>query len=80
MVRSLANCLSKPFRDASKILQKALLGSDGGEEMWRYCVSDTSEVLGFALGAMFVKEVFLGESKVMVGNFTAKSCQNLWLS
>lgn len=41
-VRNFAACLSKSFRDAYKNLRKALIGSDGGEEPWRYCVTDTS--------------------------------------
>ncbi|CRK96791.1 CLUMA_CG009917, isoform A [Clunio marinus] len=62
-VRNFAACLSKAFRDAYKNLRKALIGSDGGEEPWRYCVTDTSNVLGFAIGAIFVREVFHGDSK-----------------
>jgi len=38
-------------------------GVSGGDELWRYCISDTDSVLGFALGAMFVKEAFNGHSK-----------------
>lgn len=38
-------------------------GTAGGEELWRHCISDTDLVLGFALGSMFVREVFHGESK-----------------
>lgn len=55
--------MSKPFRDAYKGLRKALIGSDGGEEPWRYCVSDTNNAIGFAIGAMFVREVFKGDAK-----------------
>lgn len=62
-VRTFSSCLSKSFRDAYKNLRKALIGSDGGEEPWRYCVTDTNNVLGFAIGAMFVREVFHGDSK-----------------
>lgn len=62
-VRSFTACLSKAFRDAYKGLRKALIGSDGGEEPWRYCVSDTNNAIGFAIGAMFVREVFQGEAK-----------------
>lgn len=40
--RNFSPCLSKAFRDAYKNLRKALIGSDGGEEPWRYCVTDTS--------------------------------------
>ncbi|XP_076628032.1 M13 family metallopeptidase neprilysin 3 isoform X3 [Colletes latitarsis] len=64
-VRSLTGCLSKPFRDAYKGLKKALIGSEGREEQWRYCVSDTNNVMGFAIGAMFVRDVFHGKSKPM---------------
>ncbi|XP_037045655.1 neprilysin-3 isoform X2 [Bradysia coprophila] len=62
-VRSFTACLSKAFRDAYKGLRKALIGSEGGEEPWRYCVADTNNVIGFAIGAMFVREVFHGEAK-----------------
>lgn len=65
-VRSLTGCLSKPFRDAYKGLRKALIGSEGNEEQWRYCVSDVNNAMGFAIGAMFVREVFHGKSKPMV--------------
>lgn len=61
--QTLTPTLSKSFRDASKILRKALIGSEGSETPWRYCVSDTNNVMGFALGAMFVKSVFQGKSK-----------------
>ncbi|XP_014472426.1 PREDICTED: endothelin-converting enzyme 1 isoform X1 [Dinoponera quadriceps] len=64
-VRSLTACLSKPFRDAYKGLRKALIGSEGNEEQWRYCVSDVNNAMGFAIGAMFVREVFHGKSKPM---------------
>ncbi|XP_050526438.1 endothelin-converting enzyme homolog isoform X1 [Daktulosphaira vitifoliae] len=62
-VRTVTPYLSKVFRDAYKGLRKALLGSEGGEEPWRYCISDTNNVLGFALGALYVRDVFHGHSK-----------------
>lgn len=61
------------------------MGSEGGEEPWRYCthfttlsfhpsiicrftaltgVADTTKVMGFAVGAMFVRETFHGQAKV----------------
>ncbi|XP_011139623.1 endothelin-converting enzyme homolog isoform X2 [Harpegnathos saltator] len=64
-VRSLAALLSKPFREAYKGLRKALIGSEGDEEQWRYCVNDVNNAMGFAIGAMFVREVFHGKSKPM---------------
>jgi len=47
-----------------------LKGSTGEEEHWRYCVSDTESVLGFAVGAMFVREAFDGGSKQAVGTWS----------
>lgn len=54
-VKALTPSLSREFRDAYKPLRKVLIGSDGGEETWRYCVTETSNVLGFAVAAMFVR-------------------------
>lgn len=33
---------------------------------WKFCVSDTENNLGFALGPMFVKETFAEDSKNIV--------------
>ncbi|KAF6212861.1 hypothetical protein GE061_010571 [Apolygus lucorum] len=63
MVNSLRSCLSKNFRDTYKGVKKALLGTEGGEESWRYCVQDTNNLMGFAVGAMYVREAFHNESK-----------------
>lgn len=63
-VRVFASCLSKDFRDAYKGVRTALMGSEGGEEpQWRYCIRDTNTLLGFAIGAIFVREVFHQDSK-----------------
>ncbi|CAG5037602.1 unnamed protein product [Parnassius apollo] len=79
--RSLSTYLSKTFRDATKILRKALFGSEGTEESWRYCVTDTNNAIGFAVGAMFVREVFHGEAKtqgeIMIDNIRTAFKQNL---
>ncbi|CAH0403542.1 unnamed protein product [Chilo suppressalis] len=79
--RSLSTYLSKSFRDATKILRKALFGSEGTEESWRYCVTDTNNAIGFAVGAMFVREVFHGEAKtqgeIMIDNIRAAFKRNL---
>lgn len=79
--RSLSTYLSKSFRDATKILRKALFGSEGTEESWRYCVTDTNNAVGFAVGAMFVREVFHGEAKTqgetMIDNIRTAFKQNL---
>jgi predicted metalloendopeptidase len=44
-------------------------GVTGDEEKWRTCISDTDSTIGFALGAMFVREAFHGESKTTVRIF-----------
>ncbi|XP_026317208.1 endothelin-converting enzyme homolog isoform X2 [Hyposmocoma kahamanoa] len=79
--RSLSTYLSKSFRDATKILRKALFGSEGTEESWRYCVTDTNNAIGFAVGAMFVREVFHGEAKtqgeIMIDNIRNAFKNNL---
>ncbi|XP_063986007.1 endothelin-converting enzyme homolog [Diachasmimorpha longicaudata] len=80
-VRSLTAFLSKPFRESYKGLRKALMGSEGREEQWRYCVSDTNNVMGFAIGAMFVRDVFHGKSKPkaeeMINEIRAAFVKNL---
>ncbi|CAH1118459.1 unnamed protein product [Phaedon cochleariae] len=87
-VRVFTVCLSKAFRDAYKGLRTALMGSDGAEEpQWRYCIQDTNSVLGFAIGAIFVREVFHQDSKIQaeeminnVRNAFKKNFKNLkWM-
>nr|XP_023014776.1 endothelin-converting enzyme homolog isoform X2 [Leptinotarsa decemlineata] len=87
-VRVFTVCLSKAFRDAYRGLRTALMGSETGEEpQWRYCIQDTNTVLGFAIGAIFVREVFHQDSKLqaeeMINNVRdafKKNFQNLkWM-
>lgn len=47
------------------------MGSDGNEETWRSCVTDTNNVMGFAVGAMFVRQSFRGESKPLAESMIA---------
>ncbi|XP_076451587.1 endothelin-converting enzyme homolog isoform X3 [Babylonia areolata] len=63
VVKQLISYLSKPFREAKKEFSEVLSGVSGKEEEWRICITDTDSVLGFALGALFVKNAFHGESK-----------------
>lgn len=42
---------------------------------WKLCVSDTDSALGFAVGAMFVKETFAEDSKAAVsGHASGARC------
>lgn len=61
VIKFVRNAMSKPYRDAGKILEKALLGKEGHTERWRECVADTDVAIGYALGAMFVERVFHGK-------------------
>uniref|UniRef100_A0A0K2UQD6 Uncharacterized protein n=1 Tax=Lepeophtheirus salmonis TaxID=72036 RepID=A0A0K2UQD6_LEPSM len=64
-IRDMKNTLSKSYRDTDLILQKAMFGKEGHEERWRSCITDTDAVIGYALGAMFVRKVFQGQSKTV---------------
>lgn len=48
------------------MLEKAQMGVVGTEETWRECVVATDAALGPAVGAMYVREAFHGESKALV--------------
>ncbi|XP_065218845.1 endothelin-converting enzyme homolog isoform X3 [Planococcus citri] len=69
-VRTMTGYLSKPFRDSYKGLRKILFGSEGSLESWRYCIADTNNVLGFAVGALYVREAFHGNSKPLTFDFS----------
>ncbi|KAK6177608.1 hypothetical protein SNE40_015673 [Patella caerulea] len=64
VIKSFAPLLSKKFREAKDQFSEAITGVSGNDELWRSCITDTNSVLGFALGAMFVRETFHGDSKI----------------
>lgn len=64
VVQPLTSYLSKQFREASRAFSQALYGTEGVTSRWRYCIADTGSVLGFAVGSMFVKQSFRGNSKI----------------
>ncbi|ELU15652.1 hypothetical protein CAPTEDRAFT_149014 [Capitella teleta] len=63
LVRTTISYLPKEFLEAKKEFLRIVTGVTGEEEHWRYCITDTDTVLGFALGAMFVREAFNGDRK-----------------
>ena len=67
LITSHTNYLSEDFRRAEDDLDKELYGQTSDMPKWRACISATDENLGFALGALFVKETFKGKSKERVG-------------
>lgn len=81
LVKMMSSYLSKPFQDVKQEFIKVLTGVSGDEEQWRYCTSDTDSVIGFAVGAMFVREAFHGESKtsaeIMIGDIKSAFINNL---
>lgn len=66
VVRNYVGFLSQDFREAAKVLEKAQMGVDGTEETWRECIVATDAALGPAVGAMYVRKAFHGDSKEMV--------------
>ncbi|XP_070560604.1 endothelin-converting enzyme homolog isoform X2 [Ptychodera flava] len=59
----MAPFLNQDFRDASAEFAEALYGTNSKTDLWRFCVTDTDGSIGMALGAMFVREAFDGNSK-----------------
>ncbi|KAH9399044.1 Endothelin-converting enzyme 2 [Tyrophagus putrescentiae] len=81
VVQPLVSYLSKPFREAAKTFSQVLVGGEGTTSKWRYCIGDTGSVMGFALGSMFVRASFRGESKseseVMIAQIKAAFREHL---
>ncbi|CAL1541738.1 unnamed protein product [Lymnaea stagnalis] len=87
VVSEYVGLLSKPFRDAKKEFSESmsvhmsLSGLTGNDDPWHTCITDTDSVLGFALGALFVKETFVGGSKAkaseMIENVRSAFISNL---
>ncbi|XP_077998492.1 endothelin-converting enzyme 1-like [Glandiceps talaboti] len=62
-IKRMALFLDADFRDASSEFDKVLYGTTTTPDPWRFCVADTDSTIGMALGAMFVREAFDGNSK-----------------
>ncbi|XP_037684646.1 membrane metallo-endopeptidase-like 1 [Choloepus didactylus] len=58
--------LSQRFKDARVNYRKALYGTTVEEVRWRECVSYVNSNMESAVGSLYVKEAFPGESKNMV--------------
>ena len=64
LVHSKAQVLSDPFVNASfEFYSKLLRGQQKIEPRWKRCVDFTNRALGEAVGKIYVKERFAGESK-----------------
>uniref|UniRef100_A0A8C0B458 Membrane metalloendopeptidase like 1 n=1 Tax=Buteo japonicus TaxID=224669 RepID=A0A8C0B458_9AVES len=64
--------LSRRFKDARASYRKALYGTTLEEARWRECVSYVNNNMENAVGAMYVREAFAGESKRMVRDLIDK--------
>ncbi|GFS48803.1 endothelin-converting enzyme homolog [Trichonephila inaurata madagascariensis] len=68
LVHSKLSKLSQPFRDAGDDLSKAVKGAVTTGVRWLICILEVEEKIGFALSAMFVRETFPPDSKIMAQN------------
>ncbi|XP_043918914.1 membrane metallo-endopeptidase-like 1 isoform X2 [Protopterus annectens] len=64
--------LSRRFKDARANYRKALFGTTHEEARWRECVSCVNTNMENAVGALYVRETFAGESKKMVSDLIEK--------
>ncbi|KAK1340407.1 hypothetical protein QTO34_018976 [Cnephaeus nilssonii] len=64
LVRKTSTFLDQRFQDADEKFMEVMYGTKKTcLPRWKFCVSDTENNLGFALGPMFVKETFAEDSK-----------------
>ncbi|XP_036389931.1 membrane metallo-endopeptidase-like 1 [Megalops cyprinoides] len=64
--------LSRRFKDARAHYRKALYGTTVEEARWRDCVRYVQSSMENAVGALYVRETFAGESKRMVSDLISK--------
>uniref|UniRef100_A0A8C8HCX9 Membrane metallo-endopeptidase-like 1 n=1 Tax=Oncorhynchus tshawytscha TaxID=74940 RepID=A0A8C8HCX9_ONCTS len=64
--------LSRRFKDARAHYRKALYGTTVEEARWRDCVRYVQGSMENAVGALYVRETFAGESKRMVSDLISK--------
>ncbi|KAI1892524.1 hypothetical protein AGOR_G00134480 [Albula goreensis] len=64
--------LSRRFKEARAHYRKALYGTTVEEARWRDCVRYVQSSMENAVGALYVRETFAGESKRMVSDLISK--------
>ncbi|XP_078497054.1 membrane metallo-endopeptidase-like 1 isoform X1 [Lissotriton helveticus] len=72
LVLDRVSSLSRRFKDARANYRKALYGTTLEEARWRECVSYVNSNMENAVGALYVRETFAGESKRMVRDLIEK--------
>ncbi|MEE6482387.1 hypothetical protein FKM82_013232 [Ascaphus truei] len=64
LVRKAGSFLDQRFQDAEEKFMEVMYGTKKTcLPRWKFCITDTDNNLGFALGAMFVKATFAEDSK-----------------
>ncbi|KAK5872044.1 hypothetical protein PBY51_012779 [Eleginops maclovinus] len=72
VVRKMVSILDQRFQDAEQRFLEVMYGTKKScTPRWKLCVSDTDSALGFALGAMFVKDTFAEDSKAIAEDMVA---------
>ncbi|XP_069039803.1 membrane metallo-endopeptidase-like 1 isoform X3 [Lepisosteus oculatus] len=72
LVMERVSSLSRRFKDARAHYRKALYGTTVEEARWRDCVRYVQSNMENAVGALYVRETFAGESKRMVRELISK--------
>uniref|UniRef100_A0A7N8WYF4 Membrane metallo-endopeptidase-like 1 n=1 Tax=Mastacembelus armatus TaxID=205130 RepID=A0A7N8WYF4_9TELE len=66
------NSLSRRFKDARARYRKTLYGTTVEDAWWRECIRYVQSSMENAVGALYVRETFAGESKQMVSDLIGK--------
>uniref|UniRef100_A0A8C7CDU3 Membrane metalloendopeptidase like 1 n=1 Tax=Oncorhynchus kisutch TaxID=8019 RepID=A0A8C7CDU3_ONCKI len=72
VVMERVSSLSRRFKDARAHYRKALYGTTVEDARWRDCVRYVQGSMENAVGALYVRETFAGESKRMVSDLISK--------
>uniref|UniRef100_A0A3B3VGW4 Membrane metalloendopeptidase like 1 n=1 Tax=Poecilia latipinna TaxID=48699 RepID=A0A3B3VGW4_9TELE len=72
LITDRVNSLSRRFKDARARYRKALYGTTVEDASWRECVRYVQSSMENAVGALYVRETFAGESKRMVSDLISK--------
>ncbi|XP_015268057.1 PREDICTED: endothelin-converting enzyme 1 [Gekko japonicus] len=73
LVRKTCSFLDQRFQDAEEKFMETMYGTRKTcLPRWKFCISDTDNSLGFALGSMFVKATFAEDSKAIAEEMIAE--------
>ncbi|TKS71263.1 Membrane metallo-endopeptidase-like 1 [Collichthys lucidus] len=72
LISERVNSLSRRFKDARARYRKTLYGTTVEDAWWRECVRYVQSSMENAVGALYVRETFAGESKQMVSDLIGK--------